>query len=135
MGFPLLYEINTRCWLRELSHAKGLTITLGEVPDSELRFWQSCGFTHIWLMGAWTSGPRARAQALDSPGLARAFSEALPDWRPEDVSASPYAVANYRIPQALGGEVGLTGLRQRLHSLGMKVILDFVPNHLGLDHP
>ncbi len=135
MPHPLLYEINTRCWLRELVGETGAPATLASVPDAELASWRASGFTHIWLMGVWTGGPRARARASEGPGLRRAYDEALPDWRPEDVAASPYAVAEYRIPPQLGGEEGLREFRRRLHARDLKLLLDFVPNHVGLDHP
>lgn len=135
MSQPLLYEINTRCWLRELSDRNGRSITLASVPESEFQLWKHFGFTHIWLMGVWTGGPRARAQALNSHGLARAYSEALPGWIEEDVGASPYSVAAYRVSATLGGEQALRDFRRKLQSFGLKLLLDFVPNHLGLDHP
>lgn len=135
MPHPLLYEINTRCWLKDLTRAAGRPITLAEVPDSEFLAWQRFGFTHIWLMGVWTGGPRARDQALANPELRRAYSEALPGWTEQDVAASPYAIAAYQVPEGLGGNEGLVAFRQRLRTFGMKLILDFVPNHLGLDHP
>src|SRR5690348_4780704 len=132
---PLLYEINTRCWLSELSRNAGRRVTLANVPDSELLSWQRLGFTHIWLMGVWTGGPRARAQALASSELRRAYAEALPDWAEPDVAASPYAVDGYQVSAALGGNDALAQFRQRLQAAGLKLVLDFVPNHLGLDHP
>ena len=131
---PILYEINTRCWLRELSDANGRAITLGNVPDEEFTGWRSLGFTHLWLMGVWTTGPKSRAPALTEPGLRRAYDEALSGWREEDVAGSPYAIAEYKAPRALGGEAGLQKFREKLHAHGLKLILDFVPNHLGLDH-
>jgi hypothetical protein len=127
---PLLYEINTRCWLRDLSEKAAHSITLGNVPDSEFAEWRRLGFTHIWLMGAWTSGPRARAEALKHFG-----SQALPDWTEAEVVGSPYAIAEYLVPPALGGENGLRTFRRNLHQHGLKLLLDFVPNHVGVDHP
>jgi hypothetical protein len=135
MPHPLLYEINTRCWLRSLSEVTGRLITLAEVPDSEFLYWQRLGFTHVWLMGVWEGGPRARAQALASSGLRQAYSEALPDWTEDDVGPSPYAVADYRVSARLGGDEELARFREKLGSFGLKLILDFVPNHLGVDHP
>ena len=135
MPQPLLYEINTRCWLRELSEINGRGITLGNIPEVEFLEWQRLGFTHIWLMGVWSGGSRARAQALHSIDLARAFSEALPGWTDADVGPSPYAIAAYEVPASLGGEHGLKEFRRKLNSLGLRLLLDFVPNHLGLDHP
>ncbi len=135
MVHPLLYELNTRCWLTELSAQQATPITLGNVPDSELNAWRESGFTHIWLMGVWTSGPLAYAEALKHPDLRRAYDRVLPDWTEPDVSGSPYAIADYQVPGALGGEAGLERFRQQLHAYGMKLVLDFVPNHLGIDHP
>jgi hypothetical protein len=129
----MLYEINTRCWLRELSETAGEPITLANIPESEFSKWRRLGFTHIWLMGVWTGGPRARAQALN-PELRVLYATILPDWQEQDVGGSPYAIAEYRVPAALGEEPGLTGFRKKLNAQGLKLILDFVPNHLGLDH-
>lgn len=134
MPHPLLYEINTRCWLRELSEKAASRITLASVPTTEITAWQRRGFTHIWLMGAWTTGPLARAEALKAAGLRQAYAEALPNWTDADVAGSPYAIAEYRVPPALGGEAGLKEFRQQLLKHGLKLVLDFVPNHLGLDH-
>ena len=36
---------------------------------------------------------------------------------------------------ALGGDEGLARLRERLRELGLRLLLDFVPNHMALDHP
>jgi hypothetical protein len=135
MAFPLLYEINARCWLRALSEKHRREITLAQVPESELELWRDDGYTHVWLMGIWTTGPRSRAQSLSNASLRKDYSEVLPDWREEDVPGSPYAIADYQVPAALGGDAGLQDFRRRLREHGLKLLLDFVPNHLGVDHP
>ncbi|MEN9573210.1 MAG: hypothetical protein RL514_1065 [Verrucomicrobiota bacterium] len=132
---PLLYELNTRCWLRDLAAQRGQFIHLGNVPEEEFATWKRLGFTHLWLMGTWTSGAKAREVALSDPALIESFGKALPDWTPDDVGGSPYAIADYRVPDALGGEAGLRSFRARLHAHGLKLLLDFVPNHTGLGHP
>ena len=134
MSCPLLYEINTRCWLRALAEKSGSAITLANVPEAEFAAWQKLGFTHIWLMGVWTTGPLARAEALTHSELRKAYDQALPGWTEADVPGSPYAVGDYRVPDTLGGEAGLRSFRERLQRHGLKLVLDFVPNHLGLDH-
>ncbi len=134
MSHPLVYEINTRCWLRELSGRAGTALTLANVPESEFSFWRRLGFTHIWLMGVWQTGPRSRAQSLVKPEIRRACEEALGGYQDEDIVGSPYAIADYQVSTALGGEVALKTFRERLHVAGLKLILDFVPNHVGLDH-
>src|SRR5262249_46384399 len=113
----------------------GRRITLQTVPERILKDWQRLGFTHIWLMGVWSAGEIARNEAVAHEDLKRAYSEVLPGWKSEDVAASPYAVADYAVPASLGGEEGLKHFRERLNAHGMKLLLDFVPNHLGRDHP
>ena len=135
MEHPLLYQINTRCWLRELSKKSSARITLANVPDTEFRAWPERGFTHVWLMGVWTTGARARALALNELNLRHDYNAVLPDWNEADVAGSPYAIADYQVPRALGGERGLKAFRQKLNAYGLKLVLDFVGNHLGLDHP
>jgi len=135
MEHPLLYEINTRCWLRDLSGSEQRLVTLANVPDEEFNTWQRLGFTHIWLMGVWTTGARAREIALKVADLRCAYDEVLPRWTEEDVAGSPYSIADYSVPELLGGEEGLKQFRSKLKVHGMKLILDFVPNHLGVDHP
>lgn len=134
MPHPLLYEINARGWLCALSRQSGTAITLADVPDSEFARWQNLGYTHIWLMGVWTAGPRARAEALKHPELRKAYDQALPGWCEADVAGSPYAIGDYQVPPALGGEAGLAQFRRKLHEHGLGLLLDFVPNHVGLDH-
>ena len=132
---PLLYQINTRCWLRELSDQKGQKVTLSTVPEAEFARWQKLGFTHVWLMGVWTTGAKALQQAVHEPNLRKAYDHLIPGWTKEDVGGSPYSIADYKVIPSLGGEEGLKEFRARLHQFGMKLILDFVPNHVGFDHP
>src|SRR5437762_13966356 len=106
MNHPLLYEVNTRCWLQALAQKHGCPLTLANVPEEEFTAWERLGFTHIWLMGVWTTGPRARAEALKHPELRRVYDEVLPNWTEADVAGSPYAIADYQVPEALGGETG-----------------------------
>jgi glycosidase len=132
---PLVYELNVRCLLQELAASTGGAATLAGVPDARLQEWAELGFTHVWLMGAWTTGPRSRAQAQGDAHLRAVVKDLLGRWSKPDVVGSPYAVAAYRVPRGLGGEAGLAAFRRRLHAHGLKLLLDFVPNHVGLDHP
>jgi glycosidase len=132
--FPLVYEVNTRCWMRRLSQQSDGPVTLASVPDEVVGQWADLGFTHIWLMGVWSSGPRGRQHALQSPHLREQLSRSCPDWRPADVTGSPYAPSGYRVPSALGGDSGLVQFRRQLQTHGLALLLDFIPNHVGLDH-
>jgi hypothetical protein len=134
MSFPLLYEINTRCWLTELSASAGRALTLADVPEAELTRWFELGITHVWLMGVWRSGPKARELALRHEGQRQTYAKVLPDWSEADVQGSPFAIAEYAVKEELGGDAALATFRGRLRQLGIKLVLDFVPNHMGLDH-
>ncbi|MFQ3599324.1 MAG: alpha-amylase family glycosyl hydrolase [Chloroherpetonaceae bacterium] len=133
--FPLVYELNTRLWLRELSKKYGRPITLASVPEVEFQKWKQYHFDAIWLMGVWKPSEKGREIARTHRGLWQDYSRALPNWTEDDVVCSPYCISDYTISDALGGEGGLQKFRERLHSNGMKLILDFVPNHVALDHP
>ncbi len=126
---PLVYEVHTRQWLAELG-----VRTLDAVADETLAELAARGVTHLWLMGVWPTGPRSRAQAVAHAGLRAEYDLALPGWLDEDVRGSPYAIAEYQVAAEFGGDRALAALRARLHRHGIGVILDFVPNHTGLDH-
>jgi hypothetical protein len=126
---PLLYEVHTRQWLAELRAR-----TLDAVAEETLAELARRGVTHLWLMGVWPTGPRSRAQAVAHEGLRASYDLALPGWTDDDIRGSPYAVADYQVAAEFGGEAALAALRARLHRHGIGVVLDFVPNHTGLDH-
>ncbi|MEI6712629.1 MAG: alpha-amylase family glycosyl hydrolase [Verrucomicrobiota bacterium] len=134
MAHPLLYEVNARQWLSDLSLKHGRAIDLASIPEEDLNGFKKHGFTHIWLMGVWPTGPKSREQALTHPDLLNAYHEALPGWTEDDILGSPYAVADLSVSERLGGDKALATFRKQLAKRGIKLILDFVPNHLGLDH-
>ncbi|MBI4303177.1 MAG: hypothetical protein HY665_02405 [Chloroflexi bacterium] len=132
---PHLYEVNARILLRRLSEKYRRPLTLTTIPDEE---WQSLvrrGFDFVWLMGVWQRSPGARKEALLNVALRHEYDRVLPDWTEEDVAGSPYAVYNYQLDSALGKPGELAELRSKLNRLGLKLMADFVPNHLAFDHP
>jgi hypothetical protein len=58
----------------------------------------------------------------------------LPDLREDDIPGSGFAITGYTVSDSLGGDAALARLRQRLRQRGVRLMLDFVPNHSGLDH-
>jgi glycosidase len=131
---PRLYELNTRVWLLELSARYGTPPTLDQVPDEALETIASYGFDAVWLMGVWTTGTAARAEARQPARMAE-WRRALHDASERDVPGSPYAISAYEVPAALGGDGALQSLRERLARLRLRLVLDFVPNHTAVDHP
>jgi glycosidase len=134
-AYPVVYEINTWVWLSELSRNCGRPVTLGTVPEEEWDAMGSCGFDAVWFMGVWERSPAGRAVSLKNQGLLDDFRRALPDYTDHDNVGSPYCVRNYTVDAHLGGPEGLQAARTMLAVRGMKLILDFVPNHVAPDHP
>jgi len=132
--YPTLYEINTWVWLAGLSSKNGSSMDLGSVPSAEWDSIASLGFDAVWLMGVWERSPAGIAIANRNPNLQADFRRALPDFRPEDNVGSPYCIRQYVVDQHLGGREGLKIARQELAKRGMRLILDFVPNHVAPDH-
>jgi glycosidase len=135
VSYPALYQINTRVWLRELADYSGRPATLADIPDNALDRIASPGFDYVWFLGLWQTGPAGREVVLDRPDWRAAFQKILPDLTEADVTGSPFAVVAYTLNRDFGDETALQGLRQRLEDRGLKLIVDFVPNHTALDHP
>lgn len=131
---PHLLEVHALRWLRALGDARGEATTLEDVSEETLERLTD-GFDALWLMGVWERSPAARQRALEHPDLRAAYDRALPGWREQDVHGSPYAVHRYVPDAQLGGVDALRDLQKRLHRLGKRLIVDFVPNHVALDHP
>ena len=132
--YPSLYQINTRVWLTELSRGLGRPATLDDIPNDELDRLAALGLDWIWFLSVWQTGPGARQVSRNHSQWRREFSDTLPDLRAEDIGGSGFAITNYTVHQALGGDPALARLRERLCERGLKLMLDFVPNHMGLGH-
>ncbi len=132
---PHLYEINTVPWLFELSQRQGSEVRLGRVAPSEWDALKELGFDLVWLMGVWRKSPAGRLMAQQDKTLHSSFSASLPDWTPEDVIGSPYSIHSYEPDHRVGTWSDLDRARRQLEARGMGLVLDFVPNHTGTDHP
>jgi len=149
---PHVLEVSTRPWLEELGVG-----SIGRVAMDELQRLGDMGYSWLWLMGVWQLGDYGRSLDL---GTARAggFSDLLPHLKEEDVIGSPYAIqVPYRLLKAHGYDCSqLPALRRRLgrvavrggqaappcpcsrgeaatEAAGMRLLLDFVPNHTAVD--
>jgi len=133
--YPSLYQINTRVWLTELSRGLGRRAMLDDIPDAELDRLAQMGFDWLWFLSIWQTGiagqhiSRANAEWRDE------FRETLPDLKEEDIAGSGFAISGYTTHAQLGGDEALARLRERLKQRGLRLMLDFVPNHTALDHP
>lgn len=132
---PVIYEINTWVWLNELSQRFDRPTTLEGIPNLVWDELAALQVDAVWLMGVWERSPHGIRLALQNTGLMADFRRALPDFSPQDVVGSPYCVRRYQVDAALGGPQGLAAARRALADRGIRLILDYIPNHVAPDHP
>lgn len=108
---------------------------LGDLDDTTLDRLAAAGFDWLYLLGVWQTGAAGRRVARTRADLRPGYEAALDDLREDDICGSCFAVTGYRVRDDLGGEAALADLRARLGARGMRLMVDFVPNHTAIDHP
>lgn len=126
---PLLFEINTHVWIKKF----GEKTTLDKVPMDFFNELHARGFEYVWLMGVWQRSQSAIEKYCFEEGLEKEYSAALPDWQKEDVIGSPYSIEDYVLSPELGTEQELISFKEKLNEQGIKLILDFIPNHFSAE--
>jgi glycosidase len=135
LHYASLYQINTRVWLTELSRQLGRIATLDDIAEADLDILSELGFDWIWFLSVWQTGPAAQAISRTNSQWRIEFEETLPNLKDEDIAGSGFAIQCYTVHHDLGGDAALARLRRRLQARGLKLMLDFVPNHMAPDHP
>jgi glycosidase len=133
--YPSLYQINTRVWLTELSRNLGRRVTLDDIPDSELDRLADMGIDWVWFLSVWQTGLAAQKVSRANAGWRKEFCETLNDLCDDDIPGSGFAITGYTVHECLGGDAAMARLRERLKARGLRLMVDFVPNHMGPDHP
>ena len=91
--------------------------TFNDIDNRALEAIKDLGFTHIWLTGI-------LEHASETTGTHPDITKGR--------AGSPYAVTDYRaVDPDLGTMADFEQLVGRIHEKGMKVIIDFIPNHLA----
>jgi hypothetical protein len=106
----LLYEINARLNGQRFA----------DISERQLQDYAALGFDTLWLMGVWAIGPE---------GVMMSKRHA------PDFVGSPYAISDYHFNPELGDEADFAALRRRAHRHGLRLVLDFIPNHFARDTP
>jgi hypothetical protein len=132
---PVVYEVDTWPWLSDQRRRLGKSVTLADLPADVWDRLAPPGTDAVWLMGVWERSPAGLAIAEQNTGLRDEFRAALPDLAPGDVVGSPYCVRRYVVDWRLGGPAALAVARAELARRGLRLILDYVPNHVAPDHP
>jgi len=133
--YPSLFQVNTRVWLKELSRDLRRPATLDDIPEAALDRLAEMGFDWVWLLSVWQTGLRGQQVSRSNHEWRKEFEETLRDLKEEDIAGSGFAITGYAVHSNLGGDAALARLRERLRKRGLGLMLDFVPNHTGLDHP
>ncbi|KAK4537357.1 hypothetical protein CDCA_CDCA12G3382 [Cyanidium caldarium] len=115
---PLLYSLN-------------VSQTLDAIPDFLVAQYRQ--FDFLWLQGVWKLGTYGLSLDRTDPKRVASYNDALPGWTKDDVIGSPYAIYDYVVSEAIGGESALRRFRQRIRPA--RLLLDFVPNHMARDCP
>ena len=115
--FPRLFGNKQTAFRMNGSKAENGCGTFNDIDDTALGAIKDLGFTHIWLTGI-------LEHASESTGTHPDITKGR--------AGSPYAVTNYRaVDPDLGTMADFEALVKRIHAKGMKVIIDFIPNHLA----
>src|ERR1043165_2806955 len=65
--YPMLYQLNTRVRLTELSEKLGRAATLDDFTDAELDEIAAQGFDWVWLLSVWQTGTVAQKISRSNP--------------------------------------------------------------------
>ena len=91
--------------------------TFNDIDETALNALKDLGITHIWLTGI-------LEHASETTGTHPDITKGR--------AGSPYAVTDYRaVDPDIGSMKDFEALVERIHQQGMKVIIDFIPNHLA----
>ena len=132
---PVVYELNTAAWLHDVGKRAATKTTLATVPAAEWDRVTPAGVDAVWLMGVWQRSRLGVELALEDTEQMESFRATLPDFGDSDVIGSAYSIRRYKVAGRFGGKRGLAAARAALAERGVRLIVDFVPNHVGPDHP
>ena len=137
MSKPIIYQLLPRLWGNPVQHpVKGGTLSkngsghFSGIDKATLDYLKSLGVSHVWYTGV-----IRHATASSEGGCA----PSNPQWV-KGKAGSPYSITDYfDVNPYLADDPSrrmeeFTSLVERTHKAGMKVIIDFVPNHVARDY-
>jgi len=105
--YPVLYQINTRVLLTELSRSLGRPATLDDIADAELDRLAQMGFDWLWFLSVWSTGPAGQRVSREHQEWRREFEQTLPDLRDEETKTSPDPALRSRVTRSLRISAGM----------------------------
>ena len=117
-----------------MARTLGRPATLDDIPDSELDRLAALGFDWIWFLSVWQTGPGAQQSPATIP------SGGVNSRRRYRICARKTSPAPaLRLPATrcirISGETLHWPASRAAPYARLRLMLDFVPNHMGLDHP
>ncbi|MCX7758696.1 MAG: alpha-amylase family glycosyl hydrolase [bacterium] len=125
-----IYKI-TKKYKKQINSIKDL-FKISEIPEEE---WEKVIYDniikYIWLMGIWQRSKTSKKIALKNVNEYRPLIENIKE---EDILGSAYSITDY-IPDPLIGDFSdLLKVKKILNKHKVGLILDFIPNHFGIDN-
>jgi glycosidase len=124
-----IYQINTRVWVKRF----GTNCKITNVPVSYFKELAEEGINAVWLMGIWKTSAKVITECCLTPDLISTYHKALPNWTKADVIGSPFSIDDYIPDETLGSWDDFMKLKSNLNEIGLKLFLDFVPNHFSCE--
>ena len=114
MPKTLIYQVLPRLWEGG---------RFADFDEASLAYVRSLGMTHIWFTGVIDHATRL-------PGFENASAACV-----KGTAGSPYSIRDYyAVAPYLGTMADFEALVARTHAAGLKVIIDFVPNHVAREN-
>ena len=137
MSKPIIYQILPRLWGNStVNPVEGGTLTengtgkFSDINDATLEYFKWLGCSHIWYTGIIRHSTQASEQ-----GCTPSHPQFV-----KGKAGSPYAICDYYDVNAYLADnpkkrmEEFEALIARTHAKGLKVIIDFVPNHVSRDY-
>ena len=123
----IVYEVYARSWLQQLSEEYGRPITrLTDIPRHDLQKLHDQKITTVWLQGVW--------QLQQPYPLKGSFGPHFPYYQ-FDFANGVDAVVDYVCNPKVGTDADLAAFKKKLNSVGLSLMLDFIPNHSSSNSP
>ncbi len=118
--FPHIHEEH----IRVDKNVNGESKRFSDISVEELTKHKDAGVDMLWMLGAWEESPYA--QELNDYWGGKEKQKRI---------ASIFSIPRYEISEKLGGEKEFKDLVERAEKVGIKIMLDIVPNHMAADTP